>query len=360
MAAVGLLGKPGWIPGQPESSNSFAGFSGGCGASSCAPWAGGQQVDELEVAMNRAAEAAVPLAQELLSNAVKSMSVNDAKKHSGAAATPRSPTSLPRRPARRSAARFLPVVTRQRRRSGWRKSTTASPARRPAWASSSKEDAAIEPYVTRKSLDGLYAMIGEEEKKIRQDPAGSGSAILRKVFGAMQTKSAISDHLAASQRRRRSSEQSSSSRSTSSVCWPSSGGGSSVRTGVALSFIGLDTRRSVRLQRMLPAVHHAALVHLRVGEHLGQVVDRAAGHLGRLQRGQPVGLAARLHDLLPASAPARRGCARGPGSWRSADRRPARGGPPPRRTWRTGRRCPRPGSGGPCCRRLRGATSNTW
>jgi hypothetical protein len=48
-----------------------------------------------------------------------------------------------------------------------------------------KDDAAIEPYVTRKSLDALYAMIGEEEKKIRQDPAGSGSAILRKVFGAM-------------------------------------------------------------------------------------------------------------------------------------------------------------------------------
>ena len=40
--------------------------------------------------------------------------------------------------------------------------------------------------MTRKSLDGLYAMIGEEEKKIRQDPAGSGSAILRKVFGSMQ------------------------------------------------------------------------------------------------------------------------------------------------------------------------------
>jgi hypothetical protein len=40
--------------------------------------------------------------------------------------------------------------------------------------------------VTRKSLDGLYLMIGEEEQKIRRDPVGSGSAILGKVFGALR------------------------------------------------------------------------------------------------------------------------------------------------------------------------------
>jgi hypothetical protein len=40
--------------------------------------------------------------------------------------------------------------------------------------------------VTGKSLDGLYLMIGEEERKIRQDPVGSGSAILQKVFGALR------------------------------------------------------------------------------------------------------------------------------------------------------------------------------
>ena len=48
-----------------------------------------------------------------------------------------------------------------------------------------KEDASIQQYVTGKTLDGLYTMIGEEEKKIRQDPVGSGSAILKKVFGAL-------------------------------------------------------------------------------------------------------------------------------------------------------------------------------
>jgi hypothetical protein len=46
-----------------------------------------------------------------------------------------------------------------------------------------KEDANIQVYVTRKALDGLYWMIGEEEKKIRKDPVGTGSEILSKVFG---------------------------------------------------------------------------------------------------------------------------------------------------------------------------------
>jgi len=46
-----------------------------------------------------------------------------------------------------------------------------------------KEDANVQQYVTEKALDGLYAMIGEQERQIRQDPVGTGSAILRKVFG---------------------------------------------------------------------------------------------------------------------------------------------------------------------------------
>ena len=45
------------------------------------------------------------------------------------------------------------------------------------------DDASIERYVTGKALDGLYFMIAEEEKKIRRDPIGTGSALLAKVFG---------------------------------------------------------------------------------------------------------------------------------------------------------------------------------
>lgn len=48
------------------------------------------------------------------------------------------------------------------------------------------EDPTVDHYVTRKALDGLYFMIGEEEKKIRRDPVGTGSALLSRVFGAMR------------------------------------------------------------------------------------------------------------------------------------------------------------------------------
>jgi hypothetical protein len=49
-----------------------------------------------------------------------------------------------------------------------------------------KDKAILESHVTAKTLDGLYYMIGEEEKKIRQNPAQAGSALLSKVFGALR------------------------------------------------------------------------------------------------------------------------------------------------------------------------------
>jgi len=60
---------------------------------------------------------------------------------------------------------------------------------RPSFAGLSlvkKEDANLQQYATGESLDGLYRIIGEEEKKIYQDPLGTGSAILKKVFGAIK------------------------------------------------------------------------------------------------------------------------------------------------------------------------------
>ena len=48
------------------------------------------------------------------------------------------------------------------------------------------DDANVQKYVTTRALDGQFLMIGEEEKKIRADPVGTGSAILRRVFGALK------------------------------------------------------------------------------------------------------------------------------------------------------------------------------
>lgn len=42
----------------------------------------------------------------------------------------------------------------------------------------------IDRYVTEKTLDGLFTMVAEEERRIRQDPVARGTELLRKVFGS--------------------------------------------------------------------------------------------------------------------------------------------------------------------------------
>lgn len=145
----------------------------------------GKRVDELVTAMNRAAETAVPMAKDLLVGAVKSMSVTDAKKIlTGGDTSVTDFFALKTRDP--LAVQFLPVVTR-----ATAKVSLASKYNRVASKAAgiglvSKDEAKIENYVTDKTLDGLYFVIGEEEKKIRRDPVGTGSAILAKVFGAFK------------------------------------------------------------------------------------------------------------------------------------------------------------------------------
>jgi hypothetical protein len=184
MTAVGLLGKPGGFLDNPKVRIPLPGFL--ADASKFLRAMGrGRQVDELEVAMNRAAEGAVPLAKDLLSNAVKTMTVQDAKKilTGGDTSVTDFFADKTRAPL---ATRFLPVVTQATQKVGLAEKYNKVAGKAAGMGLVNKDDAAIEPYVTRKSLDGLYTMIGEEEKKIRQDPAGSASAIVRKVFGSLK------------------------------------------------------------------------------------------------------------------------------------------------------------------------------
>ena len=184
LAAVGLLGKPDGFLANPQVRIPLPGFLAD-GAKFLRAMGRGQQVDELEVAMNRAAEAAVPLARELLVNAVKSMTVADAKSIlAGGDTSVTTFFAQKTRPA--LATRFLPVVTRATEKVGLAEKYNRVAGKAAGMGLVKQDDANVEQYVTRKSLDGLYFVIGEEEKKIRQDPAGTGSAILRKVFGALK------------------------------------------------------------------------------------------------------------------------------------------------------------------------------
>ena len=49
-----------------------------------------------------------------------------------------------------------------------------------------EQDAHLDDYVTQKALDGLYLMIADEEKAIRQDPVSAAGKLARKVFGVLQ------------------------------------------------------------------------------------------------------------------------------------------------------------------------------
>ena len=144
----------------------------------------GAKVDELITAMNRAAEQAVPLAKPMLTDAVKSMSVADAKKilSGGETSVTEFFAEKTRAPL---GVKFLPVVNQATEKVGLAEKFNQVAGKAAGLGLMKKEDANIQQYVTGKALDGLYFMIGEEEKKIRQDPIGTGSAILKKVFGAL-------------------------------------------------------------------------------------------------------------------------------------------------------------------------------
>lgn len=145
----------------------------------------GARLDQLVTAMNRAAEAAVPAAKPLLVNAVKNMSVEDGLKilRGGDDAATQFFETKTREPL---SAQFLPIVTKATERVALADKYNAVAKKVSGFGLMRGEDANIQQYVTARALDGLYRVIGEEEKKIRQDPVGTGSAILKKVFGGLK------------------------------------------------------------------------------------------------------------------------------------------------------------------------------
>ena len=145
----------------------------------------GRQADELVLSMNRAAETAVREARPLLVDAVRKMSVQDAKRilaGSDTAATEyfRRNTQTP------LTQRFLPIVKRATDKVGLAQQYNAIAGQGVAFGLVKEDQATIERYVTQKTLDGLYFMIGEQEKNFRRNPLGASSDIVKQVFGAIR------------------------------------------------------------------------------------------------------------------------------------------------------------------------------
>ena len=145
----------------------------------------GKQLDELVISMNRAAESAMPMAKPLLINAVKSMSVTDAKNILIGGDT--SVTDFfKQKTAAPLGVKFLPLVKGVTDKAGLSAKYNNVMGQAQKFGAVSAQEATVEGYVTQRALDGLYLMIAEEEKAIRQDPIGSGSKIIGKVFGLLK------------------------------------------------------------------------------------------------------------------------------------------------------------------------------
>jgi hypothetical protein len=181
--AVSKLGIPGGFLGNPRvriplpgSLNKAAGLMRSLGM--------GKYADELETTMNRAAEAAVPEGKAVLVDAVKKMTVQDAKTiltggNDSATQYFKSTTSAA------LTAKFLPIVKNATSKVGLAQQYNTFAEQGAKLHLLSDKQASLEGYVTQKTLDGLFLMMAEEEKAIRQNPLGQTSKLVKKVFGAI-------------------------------------------------------------------------------------------------------------------------------------------------------------------------------
>lgn len=153
----------------------------------------GQAFDELNTAMNRAAEASVPAAKTLLINAVRNMTLADAKSVLTGGDT--AGTDYFRKNSEsRLQQIFLPIVSRYTQKLGLAQQYNQLAGQATQFGLLNEQDANIERYITQKTLDGLYMTIANEEKSLRANPAlytsnmasKYGSTLLKTVFGAIQ------------------------------------------------------------------------------------------------------------------------------------------------------------------------------
>jgi hypothetical protein len=143
----------------------------------------GAQLDDLETGMNRAAEQATPKAKLIFLNAVKRMTFDDARKiltGGDTAAT----EYFKQTSASELTTAFSPIVQRSMQNVGVVKQYNQVVKSVPAGAALAGQ-LDINKYVVGKTLDGLFYMLGEEEKKIRKTPAAQTTALLKEVFGKL-------------------------------------------------------------------------------------------------------------------------------------------------------------------------------
>jgi len=141
----------------------------------------GPQVEELVLGMNRAAERAAPFANEIFWDAIGGMSFDDARKiltGGDTAAT----EYFKAKTTDKLVVAFRPVVGQAMNEVGVTRQYKDLVGRYQAIPFVKTETFDIDHYVVNKSLDGLFYVVGEEERKIRANPTARVTDLLKEVF----------------------------------------------------------------------------------------------------------------------------------------------------------------------------------
>ncbi len=142
----------------------------------------GQQINEFVLSMNRAAERAAPFAKQIFWDAITQMTFDDARKiltGSDTAATDyfKNKTSNP------LATAFRPVVEKSMNKVGVTRQYKDLVGRYEGIPFTKSIAFDLDGYVVTKAIDGLFYVLGQEERKIRKDPAARVTDLLKEVFG---------------------------------------------------------------------------------------------------------------------------------------------------------------------------------
>lgn len=141
----------------------------------------GKQVDQFELSMNRAAELAAGEATSVLWDAITAMTITDAFKILGGDETAAT-DYFRERTSEALRIRFRPIVRNKMSEAGLYRIYNDLMDQYDALPLVSKPTFDLDGYVTERTLKGLFTVLGQEERRIREDPAARTTELLRRVF----------------------------------------------------------------------------------------------------------------------------------------------------------------------------------
>ncbi len=142
----------------------------------------GPKIDDFVSSMNHAAESAAPEASNIFAAAVKAMTIDDARRLLSGNDTAITDYFKSKTSGQLTTA-FRPHVETAMNANGVTQQYQALASKAPSMPfQTGSKQFDINSYVVQKALDGLFYMLGEQEKQIRTDPAARSTALLKQVF----------------------------------------------------------------------------------------------------------------------------------------------------------------------------------